>query len=116
VIFMSEPAVTRAGEPVAGDERLYAAMLRLLVAYADRQTSETPAPRGVVERRDALDAVIQIGAEVDQAVQAGAIDVDRGMHVPPDWVGDRCTDYLEDDLAMMVTALRKARQATGRKG
>jgi hypothetical protein len=36
--------------------------------------------------------------------------------LPPDWDGDGCTDYLVDDLAMMVTALREARQATGHKG
>jgi hypothetical protein len=76
------------------------------------------------------EAVIQIAAVVDEAVQAGAIPVDRGMHaaamlmvfrefvqpLPPDWDGDGCTDYLKDDLAMMVTALREARQATGHKG
>ena len=32
----------------------------------------------------------------------------------PDWDGD-VTDYLTDDLAMMVTALREA-GATGQKG
>ena len=105
-------------------------MLHLMVVYADRQTAEIPGPRGVVKRQDALDAVIQIAAVVDEAVHAGAIPVDRGMHaaamptvlrdfvqpLPPDWDGDGCTDYLKDDLAMMVTALREARQATGRKG
>jgi hypothetical protein len=83
-----------------------------------------------LKRQDALDAVIQLAAVVDEAVQAGAIPVDRGMHaaamlmvlrefvqpLPPDWDGDGCTDYLNDDLAMMVTALREARQATGHKG
>ena len=115
-------------EPVAADERLYATMRRLMVVYAHRQASEIPGPRGVVKRQDALDAVIQLAAVVDEAVQAGAIPVDRGMHaaamlmvlrefvqpLPPD--GDGCTDYLKDDLAMMVTALREARQATGHKG
>ena len=118
-------------EPVAADERLYATMRRLMVGYARRrQASEIPGPRGVVQRQDALDAVIQLAAVVDEAVQAGAIPVDRGMHaaamlmvlrefvqpLPPDWDADGCTDYLVDDLAMMVTALREARQATGYKG
>ena len=117
-------------EPVAADERLYATMVRLLVVYADQQTSEIPRPRGIVERQDALDAVIQVAAVVDEAVQAGAIHVDRGMHaaamlmvlrefvqpLPPEWDGDGCTDYLNEDLAIMVTALREARQATGHKG
>jgi len=127
---MSEPGVTHVSEPVAADERLYATMVRLMVAYADRRTSEIPGPRGVVEHQDALDAVIQVAAVVDEAVHNGAIPLDRGMHaaamlmvlrefvqpLPPDWDGDGCTDYLNDDLAMMVTLLRDARQATGRKG
>jgi hypothetical protein len=117
-------------EPVAAGERLYAMMRRLMVVYADRQTSEIPSHRGVVQRQDALDAVIQLAAVVDEAVHTGAVSVDRGMHaaamlmvlrefiqpLPPDWDGDGCTDYLNDDLAMMVTALREARQATGHKG
>ena len=127
---MSEPGVTHVSEPVAADERLYATMLRLLVVYADRQASEVPGSRGVVERQDALDAVIQVAAVVDEAVHTGGIPVDRGMHaaamlmvlrefvqpLPPDWDGDGCTDYLDDDLAMMVTALREARQASGQHG
>jgi hypothetical protein len=31
-------------------------------------------------------------------------------------MGTVVPDYLKDDLAMMVTALREARQATGHKG
>ncbi|TVZ05025.1 hypothetical protein EAS64_10415 [Trebonia kvetii] len=117
-------------EPVAADERLYATMERLLAGYAGRQACVIPGPRGVVERQDALDAVIQVAAVVDEAVHAGAIPADRGMHaaamlivlrefvqpLPPEWDGDGCTDYLTGDLAMMVAALREARQATGRKG
>ena len=127
---MSEPAVAHVSEPVAADERLYATMRPSWSCTHDRQASESPGPRGVVNRQDALDAVIQLAAVVDEAVHAGAIPVDRGMHaaamlmvlrefvqpLPPDWDGDGCTDYLNDDLAMMVTALREARQATGQKG
>ena len=115
---------------MAADERLYATMRRLLVVYAHRQASEIPGPRGVVQRQDALDAVIQIAAVIDEAVHTGAIPMARGMHaaamlmvlrefvqpLPPDRDGDGCTDYLSDDLAMMVTALREARKATGQKG
>ena len=127
---MSQPAAAHVGEPVAAPVRLYATMERLLVGYARRQTSEMPRPRGVAERQDALDAVIQVAAVVDEVVQAGAIPADRGMHaaamlmvirevlqpLPPAWDGDGCTDYLIDDLDMIVTELRKARQATGQKG
>lgn len=116
--------------PVAADERLYATMRRLMAVYARRQASEIPGPRGIVNRQDALDAAIQLAAVIDEAVQADAIPVDRGKHaaamlmvlrefvqpLPPDWDSDGCTDYLVDDLAMMVTALREARQATGYTG
>lgn len=129
-MYMSEAAVAHVSEPVAADERLYETMRRLMVLYADRQASEIAGPRGVVKRQDALDAVIQLAAVVDVAVQAGAIPVDRGMHaaamlmvlrefvqpLPPAWDGDGCTDYLVTDLAMMVRALREARRATGHKG
>jgi hypothetical protein len=122
--------LTYVSEPVSADERLYATMRRLLVVYAHRQASEIPGPRDIVQRQDALDAVIQLAAVVDKAVQAGAIPVARGMHaapmlmvlrefvqpLPPDWDGDGCADYLNDDLAMMVTALREARKATRHKG
>ena len=84
-------------------------MRRLMVVYARRQASEIPGPRGVVQRQDALDAVIQLAAVVDEAVQAGAIPVERGMHaaamlmvlrefvqpLPPDWDGDGCTGLPE---------------------
>ena len=127
---MSEAAVAHVSAPVAADERLYAKMQHLMVVYGRRQACEIPDSRGVVERQDALDAAIQLAAVLDEAVQAGAIPVDRGMHavamlmvlreyvqpLPPDWDGDGCTDYLVDDLALIVTALREARQATGYKG
>ena len=103
-----------------------ATMRRLAVVYASAGFRDR-APWRCGARRRCYD---QLAAVVDEAVQAGAIPVDRGMHaaamlmvlrefvqpLPPDWDGDGCTDYLKDDLAMMVTALREARQATGHKG
>jgi hypothetical protein len=82
-----------------------------------------------VNRQDALDAVIQLAAVVDEAVQAAAIPVDHGIHaaamlmvlrefvqpLPPDWDGDDGTDYLVDDLAMTVTALRRPGRPPGTK-
>jgi hypothetical protein len=117
--------------PLTGaDERLYAMMRYLMALYGDRQAPESSAPRGVVERQDALDAVIQLAAVVDETVQEGRIPVDRGMHaaamlmilrefiepLPPGLDADGCTDVLTDDLGVMVRALREARQATGYKG
>jgi len=105
-------------------------MQRLMISYAYRQAPENPPRRDVVQHQDALDAVIQLAAVVDEAVQAGGIVVDRGMHaaamlmvvrefiqsLPPDWDGDGCTDYLTADLGTMVMALRDARRSTGHKG
>jgi hypothetical protein len=105
-------------------------MLRLMVIYSRRQAAESPAPREVVQPQDALDAVIQLAAVIDEAVQAGGIPIDRGMHaaamlmtvrdfiqpLPPDRDEDGCTDYLTADLGTMVMALREARQSTGYQG
>jgi hypothetical protein len=130
---LSSPVAVRViivSQPVAADERLYAMMQRLMVVYARREAPGTSANRDVVRHQDALDAVIQLAAVLDETVQAGGLPTERGMHaaamlmvvrefiepLPPDWDGDGCTDYLTADLAAMVMALRDARQITGYKG
>jgi hypothetical protein len=99
-------------------------------AYADQQAPEKPDPRGVVELQDALDAVIQLAAVVDEETQAGRIPAARGQHaaamlmvvceyiqpLPRGLDADGVTDNLTTDLGAMVMALREARQATGYKG
>jgi hypothetical protein len=54
--------VINVDQPVDADQRLYGMMQHLMAAYADQQAPERPAPRGVVECQDALDAVIQLAA------------------------------------------------------
>ncbi len=112
------------------DQRLYGMMQHLMAAYAHQQAPEKPAPRGVVERQDALDAVIQLAAVIDEAIEAGRVPPARGQHaaamlmlvreyiqpLPRGLDADGVTDNLTTDLGSMVMALREARQATGYKG
>jgi hypothetical protein len=117
-------------QPVDADQRLYGMMQHLMTAYAGQQAPETPDPRGVVELQDALDAVIQLAAVIDEATRAGRIPLARGWHaasmlmlvreyirpLPRGLDADGVTDGLTIDLAGMVMALREARQATGYHG
>jgi hypothetical protein len=105
-------------------------MQHLMAAYTQQQAPERPNPRGVVELQDALDAVIQLAAVIDEATQASQIPADRGQHaaamlmlvreyiqpLPRGLDADGITDNLTTDLGAMVMALREARQATGHKG
>jgi hypothetical protein len=84
----------------------------------------------VVELQDALDAVIQLAAVIDEETQAGRIPAARAQHaaamlmlireyiqpLPRGLDADGVTDNLTTDLGAMVMALREARQATGYKG
>ncbi len=112
------------------DQRLYGMMQHLMAAYAQQQAPEQPDPRGVVELQDALDAVIQLAAVIDEETQAGRIPAIRAQHaaamlmlireyiqpLPRGLDADGVTDNLTTDLGAMVMALREARQATGYKG
>ena len=112
------------------DRHLYDMMQHLMAAYAQQQAPERPDPRGVVELQDALDAVIQLAAVIDEATQAGQIPADRSQHaaamlmlvreyiqpLPRGLDADGITDNLMTDLGAMVMALREARQVTGHKG
>jgi hypothetical protein len=122
--------VIHVDQPVDADQRLYGMMQHLMAVYARQQPPEKPDPRGVVELQDTLDAVIQLAAIIDEAIQAGRILADRGQHaaamlmivreyiqpLPPGLDADGVTDNLTTDLGGMVMALREAREATGHKG
>ena len=112
------------------DQRLYGMMQHLMAAYAQQQAPERPDPRGVVELQDALDAVIQLAAVLDEETQAGRIPAIRAQHaaamlmlvreyiqpLPRGLDADGVTDNLTSDLGGMVMALREARRATGHQG
>lgn len=110
--------------------RLYGMMQYLMAAYAQQVTPEVPEPRGVVQLQDALDAVLQLAAVIDEATQAGRIDRERGKHaatmlmvvrdyikpLPRGLAADGVTDDLTRDLEEIVAALRQARQDSGLAG
>lgn len=111
-------------------QRLYGMMQYLMAAYAHQVTPEVPAPRNVVELQDALDAVLQLAAVIDEATQAGHIEPDRGKHaatmlmvirdfiqpLPRGLAADGVTDHLTPDLEEIVAALRQAQQDSGFAG
>ncbi|HEX4091874.1 MAG TPA: hypothetical protein VHZ33_24435 [Trebonia sp.] len=110
--------------------RLYGMMQYLMAAYAQQVTPEVPEPRGVVQSQDALDAIIQLAAVIDEATQAGRVDRERGKHaatmlmvirdyiqpLPRGLATDGVTDNVTPDLQEIVTALRQARQDSGLAG
>jgi hypothetical protein len=102
--------------------RLYGLMQNFMGAYAHAQDPPAGDPRGVVELEDALDAVMQLAAVIDEFTQSGAIPTDRGMHAaaclmvirerirpaPPSEENGR--DLLAEDLARIVGAHREGRE------
>ena len=105
-------------------------MQYLMAAYAQQVTPEVPDPRNVVQLQDALDAVLQLAAVIDEATQASRIDRERGKHaasmlmvirefikpLPRGLAADGVTDELTRDLKELVAALRQARDDSGLAG
>lgn len=103
-------------------QRAYRMMQMLMASRANDVEVPVGEDRGVVELEDALDAVIQAAAVIDEYTQDGSIPVERGV-----WAGGMLMvirDYLQplppgtdasghdkftDDLREMVEALREAR-------
>ncbi len=69
-----------AGEDAPLELRVDGMMQMLMVHLANGETPAAPEPRDVVDVRDALDAVLQIAAVIDEHTQPGAIPRDRGVH------------------------------------
>jgi hypothetical protein len=123
VVAMSTP-------PADLGQRLYGMMQYLMAAYAQQVRPEVPDPRNVVQLQDALDAVLQLAAVIDEATQAGRIGIDRGKHaatmlmvirdfiqpLPRGLAADGVTDNLTPDLQEIVAALRQAHQDSGLAG
>jgi hypothetical protein len=110
--------------------RLYGMMQHLLTVAAHHELPEAAPERGVVLRDDALDAILQVAAVIDEAVQTDQISVDRGVHgismlmlareyiqplprVPgKGGMGDKVTP----DLAELVALLRQVGGTAGIQG
>ena len=102
------------------DGRLFGMMQALMAAAAQHHEFDVPAPRGVVEPQDALDAVLQFAAVIDSQTQAGRIPVEAGAHAAAmlmiirDYIkplpaeGEQDTASVTEDLREKVAALRAA--------
>jgi hypothetical protein len=94
-------------------------------AYTNQAAPQVPAPRNVVELQDALDAVMQLAAVIDEHAQAGNIPADRAKHaaamlmVIRDYIqplpvgGDESHDQVAPDLAEIVDSLREVGPGRG---
>ena len=106
--------------------RLYGMAQRLIVAQVHDQPLATTAPRGVVEKQDAVDAVFHLIVALDELVQDRVVPVERGPWMmsllmvirdyieplPPGLDSDGVTDLVTPDLAEMVSAIRATRTPT----
>ena len=103
--------------------RVYGMMRDLIRDYANAEETPAAAPRGVVELQDALDAVMQVAAVIDEYTQSGAIPPKRGVFAGaclmvirdylrplprplPAGPDEDGRDELTDDLRVMVAILR----------
>jgi hypothetical protein len=114
---------------VGPSERLYAMMQHLMTLAAHGQ-QPTPAPgRFIATGDDAVDAVLQIAAVIDEATQSGRIPVERGVHAAamlmlirdylrplPEGPTQDGTDGVGPDLAELVRTLRQTGGSTGIQG
>ncbi len=118
-------------EPDVGPERrLYGMMQHLMIKAANRQLPEISSQRGVVTGDDALDAVLQLAAVIDEATQAGRIPVDRGAHaaamlmiireyirpLPPGLAEEGGPDLVTPNLEELVRSLRRLAGESGIQG
>lgn len=98
-------------------------MQHLAGAFANGEHPTGP-ERGIVDRDAALDAVMQLFAAIDEPLQAGTLDLNRGLHAMsmlmmvreyiaplPDPPGDEA--LFHQDLTKLVGALRTAREQDG---
>lgn len=118
-------------EPDVGAERLLFGMMQRLMIIAAQGGFPVAAPaRGVVTHDDALDAILQLAAVIDEATQAGRIPPERGVHaaamlmlvrdyiqpLPSVLTDDGAADRVTPDLAELVTMLRQEGEAAGIQG
>ena len=102
---------------------------RPLILAANERRPDVPAARGVITRDDALDAVLQVAAVIDEATQAGRIPEDRGAHGTamlmlvreyvqplPAVPGDNGTDKVTPDLTELARLLRRLGGESGVQG
>src|ERR1700746_3476161 len=115
---------------IGAERRLHGMMHRLLAHMAQRVPSEVPPDRGVVSRHDAVDAVRQVAAVLDEQTQAGGIPPGRGVHaaamlmlirdhlqpLPRGLITPGGPDMVPPALQHLTQELRRTRAASGMHG
>ncbi len=109
--------------------RVYGLMQTLMAHFANREAPDVPEQRGVVDLQDALDALLQVAAVLDEHTQSGELPGHRGVHAGamlmvvrdylrplPPGIARGGGDRLTEDLQELVNALRDARVASGLHG
>ncbi len=116
--------------PDVGPERRLYGMMQYLMRHAGHHRPPgTPSARGVVTLQDALDAVLQVAAVIEDQVHAAHLPVERGVHaaamlmtirdfvqpLPRGLADEGVTDRVTADLAELVAGLRQARETSGQE-
>ncbi|MFJ9131261.1 hypothetical protein ACIRJS_44995 [Streptomyces sp. NPDC102340] len=102
--------------------RLYGMMQFLLTEFATQEETQAAAPRNVVAKEDALDAVALLAAAIDEPAQKGVIPREHAKHMAsllmvirdyiqplPPGLAEDGTDLTTADLAEMVDAIHTAK-------
>lgn len=120
----------RLTQPDAGPEgRLYG-MMQALIAAAQTGTLEPAPDRGIVTASDALNAILQLAAVIDNATQAGRIQTEEAQRaaamlmivhdyirpLPPGVGAEGGPDLITPDLEAFVGELRRRHGASGNQG
>ena len=108
---------------------MYSMMQLLMTRMAQQVPGEVPPWRGVVTQQDALDAVLQVAAVIDQGTRSGQIPAEAGIHAAamlmlvreyvqplPRDAGPDGPDPVTPDLRELSEALRTVRESTGMRG
>lgn len=105
-------------------------MQHLMIRMVNQAAPEVPPARGTVKLQDALDAVMQLAAVIDEATQAGRVPAERGVHaaamlmlirdyiqpLPRGLAEEGGSDFVTPDLEELVESLRTSREASGYQG
>ncbi|HEY4022973.1 MAG TPA: hypothetical protein VGM75_30075, partial [Pseudonocardiaceae bacterium] len=115
------------------ETRLYGMMQHVMAASANRAELSVPSDRGVVTKQDALDAVLQLAAAIDEPAQNGTVPAEIAKWqgsllmvvreyiepLPPGMGADPNggeSDHFTKDLEQLVRGLREGGDRTGVRG
>jgi hypothetical protein len=129
IITLAHTVAVMTQPDVGPSRRLYGMMQHLMTLAANGQVPEAAPNRGIMTGDDAVDAVLQLAAVIDEATQAGRIPPERGVHAAamlmlvrdyvrplPEGIGEDGSDGVTPDLAELVRVLRQTGGSLGLQG